>query len=103
MNLLKLWTTRAALALIVALVAVGLAYSFPFDLAVLMAIDLGTWVEAAVAVYVVAQVTKVRPIIAHLRLRFCQRRSRREVRTVSRGDKITASDSDPEPRLLLAA
>ena len=104
MNLLRQWTSRAALALIVAVLLVGLAYSFPADIAFLMAVDLGTWVEAVVAVYVVSQVTRIRPILAFFRARFLpRRRSTRQIRSrVVRRDK-PSSDDHPAPAWALAA
>ena len=96
MNLLRQWSSRAALALIVAVLVVGLASSFPADIAFLMAIDLGTWVEAAVAVYVVTQVTRIRPIFGILRVRFfSQRRSRRQVRRRVARKERRSKDDDP--------
>jgi hypothetical protein len=84
----------------------GLAYSFPLDVAFLMAVDLGTWIEAAVAVYVVSNVTRIRPILAFIRARqsVFRRRSRREVRTpaVSRR-RESSNDDDPAPSLAFAA
>ena len=105
MNLLKLWTSRAIVALIVVLIMVGLAYSFPLDLAFLMAIDLGTWVEAAVAVYVVTNVTRIRPVLAMVRA-WIQRlqRSRRRTRTSRLPKKVKPSNDDkPAPSLSIAA
>jgi O-antigen/teichoic acid export membrane protein len=82
MHGLRHWTSRAVLVLLIVLLVAGLAYSFPIDAAFLFAIDLASWVEAAVAVYVVSQVTRIRPIIAYLRGLFSgrSRRSRRQFR-----------------------
>ena len=106
MGLLKLWTGRAALALVVVLLAAGLAYSFPADIAFLFAIDIGTWLEAAVAVYVAAQVTKIRPVVSFLRARLFgrQRKSARQVRTRTAAKRdLPANDDDPGPVVRLAA
>jgi len=104
MNWLKHWTSRAALAAIVILLVAGLATSFPADIAFLMAIDLGTWVEAAVAVYVVAQFTKIRPILTFVRARlFSQQRSPKRRRPRIRPGKQPANDDDPAGRWAFAA
>jgi len=103
MNFLRHWSSRAVVTVIVILILAGLATSFPADIAFLMAIDLGTWVEAAVAVYVATQVTKIRPILTFIRARFFTRRSsKRQIRTrVTRRDK--SADDDPAPEWALAA
>ena len=104
MNLLRQWTSRAALALIVAIILVGLASSFPADIAFLMALDLGTWVEAVVAVYVVTQVTKIRPILAVLRARLVpRRRSMRQIRTRAVRSEKPSNDDNPVAGWALAA
>ena len=104
MNLLRQWSSRAALALIVAVLLVGLASSFPADIAFLMAIDLGTWIEAAVAVYVVTQVTRIRPIFGFLRARFFpHRRSRRQIRKRVARKEQPSSDDDPAAVWAIAA
>ena len=106
MNLLRQWSGRAALTLILIVIVAGLASTFPADLAFLMALDLSTWVEAAVAVYVAAQVTKIRPILSFLRARFVlgRRTAARERRTRAVAKRRESSnDDDPAPRLALAA
>jgi len=106
MSLLRLWTSRAMMALIVVLIAVGLAYSFPMDVAFLMAIDLGTWIEAAVAIYVVSSVTRIRPIVAILRTRLfaLRKRSRRRTRTPAASKRMAPSnDEDPAQAFAVAA
>jgi hypothetical protein len=103
---LKRRSERALVALIVMLLAAGLAFSFPPDVALLFAVDLSTWVEAAVAVYFVAQVTKIRPIIVFLRARLSlrKRRSAREKRTRGIATRREPSnDDDSVPLLGLAA
>jgi len=103
MNWLKLWTARAALAIIVVLILAGLASIFPADVAFLMAIDLGTWVEAAFAVYVASQVTKVRPALTFIRARFFNRRRARLRRTRAVRMKNPSKDDEPAPWHALAA
>lgn len=105
MGPLKLWTSRAVLALIVVLLVAGLAYSFPLDLAFLLAIDLATWVEAAVAVYVAAQVTRIRPLLTFVRARLFTsgRRSRRRRTRLPLRRRSPSNDDGPAPALALAA
>lgn len=103
MNWLKHWSGRIAMALIVAIFVAGLASTFPADIAFLMAVDLGTWVEAAIAVYVVAQVTKVRPAIAFLRARLFFRKQRSSRGKYTRSVAIKReSSNDDDPASLLA-
>lgn len=105
MNLLRQWSGRAALTLILIVIVAGLASTFPADLAFLMALDLSTWVEAAIAVYVAAQITRIRPILTLLGARFPLRRTgARETRTRAVAKRRESSnDDDPAPRLALAA
>jgi hypothetical protein len=104
MDWLKHWSSRVAMMVIVILLLAGLATSFPADIGFLMAIDLGTWIEAAIAVYVVAQVTKIRPLVSFLRVRlFNQRRSKRQIRTRVPRRQKSISDDDPAPKWALAA
>jgi hypothetical protein len=103
---LKLWSGRAALALLVALFAVGLAYSFPVDLAFLFALDLATWVETAIAVYAAMQVTRIRPLLTLVRARlFARRRTvRRQARKrVSDTRRKGANDDRADPHMAWAA
>jgi hypothetical protein len=103
---LKERSLRAVLTLVVALIAAGLAISFPPDIAFLLAIDLGTWVEAAVAVYIAAQVTRIRPLMAFLRATFSSRvmRSGRQSRTPSLTSRDRqSSDDEPAPAAALGA
>jgi hypothetical protein len=103
MEFLKLWFGRAALMLVVALLAAGLVYTFPADLAFLLAVDLATWAEAVVVVFAAAQITKVRPFLTYIRARlFVRRRQRpRALRQRPRGE--TANDDPGEPDRALAA
>src|SRR4051794_24728499 len=97
MNGLRHWTSRAVLLLLIVLLVAGLAYSLPIDAAFLFAIDLASWVEAAVAVYVVSQVARIRPIIAYLRAHFSgrSRSSRRQFRP--RRTSIRRKPDDDHP------
>lgn len=93
---------RAVVAAIVIVLVAGLAASFPPDLAFLMAVDLSTWVEAALAVYVVAQVAKVRPALIFVRAKVLGRlrRSVRRTRTRAVGKPREASNDDHPARAL---
>jgi hypothetical protein len=106
MEFLRFWSSRAAIALLVFLLAMGLAYSFPADVAFLFAIDLATWVEAVVVVYAAAQVTKIRPLLALLAARLIRRRYVRKrparMRRLS-ALRDAANDDLNEPDRALAA
>ena len=96
---------RAAIALIVMLLAAGFAFSFPADIAFIMALDLSTWVEAFVAVYVVTQVTKIRPMLIFARARLLRymRRSPRQSRTrVSTSRQQPPKEDEPANALAFA-
>jgi membrane protein implicated in regulation of membrane protease activity len=105
MHGLRHWTSRAVLLLLIVLLVAGLAYSFPIDAAFLFAIDLASWVEAAVAVYVVSQVTRIRPIIAYLRARFSgrSRTSQRQFRQRRTSVRREADDDHPAAWTLVLA
>ena len=102
---LKKRSGRTAIALIVMLIAMGLALSFPPDIAFLFAIDMGTWFEAAIAVYVVAQVTRIRPLVAFLKARLAirHRRAARRPRTAAVERKEASNDDKPRSPFALAA
>jgi hypothetical protein len=104
MELLKLWSGRTALVLMVAALAVGLVYIFPADVAFLFAIDLATYVEAAVVVFTAAQVTKVRPLVAVIRARFMRPLSRRRSshQRVTKPRRTTSNEDLPGPGLAWA-
>ena len=95
---------RILVALIVMLIVAGLATSFPPDLAFLFAIDVSAWVEAAVAVYVVAQITRIRPLLTFLRARLAHggRSAARQVRTRAEAREEPSNDDEPRRRLALA-
>jgi hypothetical protein len=104
MNQLKLWAIRAALAFLIVLIAVGFAYSFPVDIAFLMAMDLATWIEAAVAVTIATQVIKIRPMLTFLRARFFSRRgSGRRVRAHRARREKPVNEDEPPTRFRFAA
>ena len=103
---LKQRSMRVVVAVIVIVLVAGLAVSFPPDFALLMAVDLSTWVEAAISVYIATQLTRVRPAAAFIRMKLSgrvrksQRRTR--VRSVSRTSDA-ANDEDPAPELRFVA
>ena len=89
---------RAIVTLIVIVLIAGLATSFPPDFALLMAVDLSTWVEAALAVYLATQVGRVKPILIFVRAKIFAglRRTGRRRRTRS-GAKALERSNDDEP------
>jgi len=100
---LKQRLVRVTVMLIAIVLVAGLAASFPPDLAFLMALDLSTWVEAALAVYLATQVARVRPILMFVRAKMFARlrRSARQVRTRSAVKSLEPSNDD-EPAGALA-
>ncbi|MEO7411051.1 MAG: hypothetical protein ABIU10_07005 [Sphingomicrobium sp.] len=98
---IKVWSGRVVMALMVALFVYAFAQTLPIDFALLVAVDMAVYVDALVGVYVIAQVTKLRPMIAYLRLRASAFRGRlnkraRRIRThVIDGHKSPANDDDP--------
>jgi hypothetical protein len=97
---------RVIVTLIVIVLVAGLATAFPPDFALLMAVDLSTWVEAAIAVYVATQVARVRPALMFLRAKIFgrSRGSTRQALTRSLRKPLEPSnDDDPADRLVLAA
>ena len=96
---------RVTVTLIAIVLVAGLAASFPPDLAFLMALDLSTWVEAALAVYLATQVARVRPMVMFVRARMQRlRRSARQPRTRGPANALeNSNDDDPAPQLGLAA
>ena len=96
---------RVIVTLIVIVLVAGLATSFPPDFALLMAVDLSTWVEAALAVYVATQVARVRPLVMFIRAKVLGRlrRSARQARTRSVSKSLQSpNDDEPGPRLAVA-
>jgi hypothetical protein len=67
----RLWAIvyRILQLMVIALLVYGLAQTLPFDLAVLFAGDLLSYVEVAAAVWVAAQTMRLRGAAAYLRLR----------------------------------
>jgi hypothetical protein len=96
---------RVIVTLIVIMLVAGLATSFPPDFALLMAVDLSTWVEAALAVYVATQITRVRPILIFIRARILGplRRSARHARTRPLKKLLKPSNDDEPPAELAFA
>jgi hypothetical protein len=102
---LKQRSIRAIVAVIVIVLVAGLAVSFPPDFALLMAVDLSTWVEAALAVYAATQVGRVRPVLMFLRAKMFGRlrASTRHARTRSlkKPDELS-NDDEPVGGLAFA-
>lgn len=93
---------RVFAALLITVLAAGLAYTLPADLALLAAIDYAVWVDAMVGVFVFAQVSRIRPIMSLARLKMMalihRIRGRTEVRpSPRRDDKAGSNDDYPDP------
>ena len=85
---LKKWAGRIFMASLVALFVFGFAYSLPADFALLAAIDMATYIDAFIGVYVFARIARLRPMLAYGRLRaslmirrFAKRARRHPIRT----------------------
>jgi hypothetical protein len=103
---LKRWTYRVAMLALVSVLLIGLAYTFPADAALLFAIDLATYVEVAVAVYVAGQVARLKPMLAMARQWLHVAHARIRGRTESRpqmsrrtAPKAANDDEDAAPPL----
>jgi hypothetical protein len=102
---IKRWAGRALVAVLVMLLAAGFTYSLPMDLAFLAAVDVATYVDALVGVYVVANIARIRPMIAHLRassIRVARKARSRSSRPARRALPKSA-DNDDHPALPMAA
>ena len=101
---LKSWISRTFLLALVAVLMVGLAYTVPLDLALIGAIDMATYIDALVGVYLIAQVARLRPIIgasrAWVATRFWRRRQRPIV--TRRLTKAPPANDDDRPVALAA-
>jgi hypothetical protein len=100
------WAGRALVAGLVMLLAVGFAYSLPMDLAFLAVVDVATYVDALVGVYVVANLARIRPMIAHLRATAIgiARRTRSHSSHMARRPLPKRADNDDDhPALAVAA
>jgi hypothetical protein len=106
MSWLRFWTGRTFMALVVFALVVGLAYTFPLDFAFLFALDLATWLEAAVFIWAATQATRIRPLVALVRARLfaSHRGCGRRRRSQNRKSRLDASNDDPcDPDLAWAA
>ena len=66
---LKRIAGRIFMAALVAMFVFAFAYTLPIDFALLAAIDMATYVDALVGVYVISRIARVRPTIEYLKLR----------------------------------
>lgn len=113
MSWLKHWAHKFVLVALVAALMVGLAYTFPADVALLAALDLSVYLEAVVTIFVVAQVARVRPMVvqakAWLQAAYGRTLGRTASRpTISARREERSSDNDEDdgataPRRALAA
>lgn len=106
MDRLKHWVRKGAMLVLVSLLAMALAYSFPADLALLFAADFSVYIEVMVTAFVVAQVARVKPMVGLARLWLSAAYGRIRGRTaarrqVSNGKK--AANDDEDGAFLLAA
>lgn len=102
----KSWASRLIKAALIALFIFAFAYTLPYDLALLAAIDMAVYVDALVGVYVVARVTKLRPMIGYFRLRAAalgRRLGKRARRAVGSVAKKSEGANVDHPALALAA
>jgi len=81
---LKRWAYRMTMLVLVSVLLIGLAYPFPADVALLFAVDLAAYVEAVVAVYVTAQVIRLKPMLTMAKQWFLTAYARIRGRTASR-------------------
>ena len=103
---LKRWATRIFMAALVALFVVAFAYTLPIDFAFFAAIDMAVYADAFIGVYVVARVTRLRPMIGYFRLRaaaMARRLGKRARRTVGSIAKKNEGANDDHPALAIAA
>ncbi len=106
---LRIWSGKVVMALLLALFVFAFAQTLPIDFALLAAVDMAVYVDALVGVYVVAQVTKLRPMFAYLGLqlsalagRFGKRARRVRTRLIN-SLKKPANDDDPAVAFAIAA
>ena len=103
---LKYWAGRAFMAALVCLFVFAFAYSLPADFALLAAIDMATYVDAFIGVYVIARVTRLRSYLAYVRARMAmtiRRFGKRARRLTIRPDKSRNAANDDDPAMAMAA
>jgi hypothetical protein len=102
----KSWAGRIIKAALIAMFVFVFAYTLPFDLALLAAIDMATYADALIGVYVVARITRLRPMIFYFELRAALmtrrlgKRARRDVGSVA---KKNEGANDDHPAVAIAA
>ena len=104
---LKSWAARVFTAMLIAIFVYAFAYTLPFDFALLAAIDMATYVDALIGVYLIARITRLRPIMAYGRSRaslLLHRFAKRARRLSARSDKsrTSAANDDDRPFALAA-
>lgn len=96
---IRKWGKSILLAALVALLAIGFSYTWPADLALLAAIDMATYADALIGVFVLAQVARLKPMLALLRASVAgvtQRCRGRRSRTARKAlPKRAANDDHP--------
>ncbi len=100
----KAWAGRAIMLTLIAALMLGLAYTAPLDLALIGAIDLATYIDALLGVYVIAQISRLRPMLAMSRLWIAARlrRPRSRATAVRPAEKALPANDDDRPHALAA-
>ena len=95
------------MAALVTLFVFAFAYSLPADFALLAAIDMATYVDAFIGVYLFGRIARLRPMLAYARLRaslMIRRFAKRARRHTIRSDKSRNTPAnDDHPAFALAA
>ena len=94
---LKRWAGRIFTAALIAMFVFAFAYTLPYDFALLAAIDMATYVDALIGVYVIARITKLRPMVDYLKIRIVQRFPKRQLGKAQK--PMISADNDDYPAL----
>ena len=103
---LKRIAGRIFMAALVAIFVFAFAYTLPADFALLAAIDMATYVDAFIGVYVIARVTRFRSYLAYVRAHMAmtmRRFGKRAQRLTIRADKSRNAANDDDPAIAMAA
>ena len=103
---LKRIAGRIFMAALVCLFVFAFAYTLPIDFALLAAIDMATYVDAFIGVYLIARVARLRPYLAYVRARTAmamRRFGKRARRLTIRADKSRNATNDDDPAVAMAA
>ncbi len=103
---LKRWADRIIKAALIAIFVFAFAYTLPYDLALLAAIDMSVYVDAFIGVYVVARITRLRPMTDYLKFRaatLARRLGQRARRVTGSVAKKNEGANDDHPAVAVAA